>query len=203
MAWVTGERVSLTQGAARRRRKRPTDPPLATVAPVSSPRTPSRIADGLAAGALGALLSGAPSAVHALLRRGDVLEATTAAGSLLLPRERRTSRLVLAAIPVHLGLSLGWGVLLSALLPRRATAATGALAGLAIAAVDLGLGIRRFPRIRRLALGPQLADHLAYGLIVGAALARRRRGADAMGDEDAGAVAGAGAGLATARAGAG
>lgn len=132
-----------------------------------------------------------------MLRGGNVLEATTAAGSLLLPRERRTSRLVLAAIPVHLGLSLGWGVLLSTLLPRRATAATGALAGLAIAAVDLGVGVRRFPRIRRLALGPQLADHLAYGLVVGAALARRRGAPAAMADGDAGTVAGAGAGLAT------
>jgi hypothetical protein len=93
----------------------------------------------------------------------------------VLPRERRPARLLLGAAPVHLALSLGWALLLAAVLPRRRTAAFGALAGLAIAGLDLGVVGRRFPRIRALPQAPQVADHLAYGATVGAVLSSRRR----------------------------
>jgi hypothetical protein len=56
---------------------------------------------------------------------------------------------------------------------RRGVVA-GALAGLGIAALDLGLVGRRFPRVRALPLAPQVADHLVYGMTVGHVLARRR-----------------------------
>jgi hypothetical protein len=75
-------------------------------------------------------------------------------------------------VPVHLAVSLGWAVVLE---HARATAVTGALGGLAIAALDIGLAGRIFPRIRALPLAPQLADHVAYGVTVGDVLARRRR----------------------------
>ena len=130
--------------------------------------------DGLAAGLFAAVVSGAPSTLFAIAAGRHVLEATTAAGSLLLPRETRRGRLLVAAVPAHLAISLGWAVVLSAVLPRRRTVLAGAGAGLAIAALDLGLVGRRFPRIRALPLGPQLADHALYGAAVGAVLARRR-----------------------------
>jgi hypothetical protein len=133
------------------------------------------VRDGIAAGAVAALASGVPSTVHALATGGDPLEATAAAGSLVLPREKRTSRLLVAAAPVHLVLSLGWGVALSALLPRRRTVAAGALAGALIAALDLGLVGRRFERIRSLPVVPQIADHVAFGALVGAVARHRRR----------------------------
>jgi len=133
------------------------------------------IEDGLAAGAVAAVLSGAPSTLHALATRSSPLEATLAAGSLLLPRERRALALVLAAVPVHLALSLGWAILLAAVLPRRRTATWGILASLAIAALDLGVVGRRHPRIRALALMPQVLDHVAFGATVGAVLSARRR----------------------------
>jgi hypothetical protein len=136
---------------------------------------------GILAGAVAGALSGAPSTAHALLTRGDPLEATAAAGSLLLRRETRRARLLAAAVPVHAALSVGWGVVLAAVLPRRRTAAWGALAGLAIAAVDLGLAARRFPQVRALPLAPQVADHLAYGAIAGAVL-RHVRSADPVSD---------------------
>ena len=60
------------------------------------------VRDGLAAGAVAALPSGLPSTLHALLTGRDPLEATTAAGSILLSREERTPVLVAAAVPVHL-----------------------------------------------------------------------------------------------------
>jgi hypothetical protein len=131
--------------------------------------------DGLAAGAVAAIVSGAPSTLLAIVTRSSPLEATLAAGTLLLPRERRPLVLALAAVPVHLALSLGWALALAALLPRRREAVWGGAGGLAIAALDLGLVGRRHPRIRALPQLPQVLDHLAFGAAVGAVLSARRR----------------------------
>jgi hypothetical protein len=130
-------------------------------------------ADILAAAAVAAVLSGAPSTAHALLTRTNPLEASLAAGTLLLPHEGRTSRLLPAALVAHAALSLGWAVVLARVLPRRHTAVPAVAAGLAIAALDLGVIGRRFPRIRALALLPQILDHVAYAVTVGAVLERR------------------------------
>ena len=94
---------------------------------------------------------------------------------MLLPRERRTLPLLAASVPVHLALSLGWAAVLDRVLPRGREPLTGILGGLAIAALDLGVIGRRVPAIRELPQGRQWADHVAYGLAVGAVLARRRR----------------------------
>jgi hypothetical protein len=130
--------------------------------------------DGIAAGAGAAAVSGAPSTLWALAVGGDPLAATAAAGSMLLPDERRRERLLAAAVLVHLTVSLVWGIVLSGLLPRRRTAAAGTVAGLAVAAIDLGVIGRRFPRVRALPLLPQLADHVLFGTVVGYVLERRR-----------------------------
>ncbi|MEJ7568660.1 MAG: hypothetical protein WKF41_10385 [Gaiellaceae bacterium] len=132
--------------------------------------------DAIAAGAWAAVVSGAPSTVHALAAGSDPLAATKAAGAILLPSSTRALPLVLAAVPVHLALSLGWAVVLERLGVRRV--GRGAAAGLAIAALDLGVFGRRFPRVRALPLGPQILDHLAFGAVVGLVLGRRRRGRD-------------------------
>jgi hypothetical protein len=129
----------------------------------------------LAAGAAGAVLSGVPSTVVTLARSESLLDGATAAGTVLLPAERRTLPLVAAAVPVHLALSFGWAAVLSATLPRRATVPAGAVAGLLIAALDLEIAGRAFPAIRALPQGRQWADHVAYGLAVGAVVSRRRR----------------------------
>jgi hypothetical protein len=138
-------------------------------------RRSATLHDGLAAGAVAALLSGAPSTLHALATRTSPLAATLAAGTLLAPRARRPVVLLLAAVPVHLALSFGWALVLAAILPRRRTLAYGTLAGLAIAALDLGVVGRRLPRVRALAPVPQILDHVAYGATVGAVLRSRWR----------------------------
>jgi len=48
----------------------------------------------------------------------------------------------------------------------------GRLGGLGIAALDLGIAQRRFPAIAALPRAPQVADHVAFGAIVGAVLGR-------------------------------
>jgi hypothetical protein len=136
---------------------------------------PWSMSDAVVAGTVAALVSGVPSTLHALRTGADPLEASRAAGTLLLRKETRSRRLLAAAALVHGSVSLGWALVLAATLPARRTAAAGGLAGAAIAALDLGLVERRFPRVRRLPLLPQLADHVSYGLVVGSVLARRRR----------------------------
>ena len=131
--------------------------------------------DAFAAGAVAAVVGGVPSTLWALVAGDDPLEPTLAAGSILLPHETRRGRLVAAAVPIHAALSLGWAAVLAAILPRRQTAAAGAVAGLAIAALDLGVVGRLVPRIRALPLAPQLADHIAFGAAAGFVLERRRR----------------------------
>jgi hypothetical protein len=125
------------------------------------------------AGLAGAVVSGLPSTVVTLARRESLLDGARAAGAIVLPRETRTPVLLAAAVPVHLGLSLGWAAAI-ARLPRHG-AMFGVLAGLAIAAVDLGLIGRRIPAIRALPQKRQWADHVAYGLSVSWVLNRTRR----------------------------
>jgi hypothetical protein len=127
-------------------------------------RNPVR--DGLRAGTVAAIVSGFPSTFSALAMRHDPLEASLAAGSLLLPREERRDRFIAAAIPVHLAISGFWGVVLAATLPHRRTMSAGAVAGVAIGVFDLMVIGKRFPRIRVLPVIPQLADHIAFGLTV-------------------------------------
>jgi hypothetical protein len=127
------------------------------------------------AGLVAAVVGGAPSTLVTLARGEDVLAAARAAGTLLLPRERRALPLLAAAVPVHLALSLGWAVVMERTLPRGREPLTGAVAGLAIAALDLGVIGRRLPAIRTLPQGRQWAYHAAYGVAVGAVLAWRRR----------------------------
>ena len=117
------------------------------------------------AGAVAAVVSGAPSTVYAVATGRDPLEPTLAAGTILLPGEVRRGRLLAAAVPVHLALSFGWTFVLDRAGVR--TARAGAVAGLAIAALDLGVAGGRFPRIRALPLLPQVADHIAFGAVAG------------------------------------
>ncbi|HVX21628.1 MAG TPA: hypothetical protein VHB02_09790 [Acidimicrobiales bacterium] len=154
------------------------------------------IADGLLAGAVGGVLSGLPSTVAAARGHSGLLTATRAAGSVL---GRPT---VPRGVAAHAVLSVGWGTVLSVLWPgptlraaasahrtpsggppaaaRRATAGAvaraaglGAVAGVAIAAVDLGVVGRRLPAVRALPAMPQWMDHVAYGAVAGTVLAFR------------------------------
>jgi hypothetical protein len=130
--------------------------------------------DVLAAGLTAAATAGIPSTAYALLKGDDVLEAGRAAGAIVLPREQRTPVLIAAGGIVHLAISLGWAAVLAAVIPRRHEPAYGTAAGLAIAALDLGLIGRHIPAIRALPQGRQWADHAAYGLTVGLVLRARR-----------------------------
>jgi hypothetical protein len=133
---------------------------------------PTWVVDGLVAGAVAGVVSGLPSTAAAVRQGTGVLTATRAAGTLL---GRPT---VVRGAVAHVALSLGWGVGLARVLPRRTAAVgmvAGAVAGAAIAALDLVVIGRRIPAIRRLPPVPQWLDHLAFGAVVGVVVVQRSR----------------------------
>jgi hypothetical protein len=119
-------------------------------------------------------LSGLPSTVHAAATGRSLLASTRAAGQLL----GRPS--VVRGGVAHIGLTAWWTWVLQALLPARNEPVWGAVAGAGIAALDLGLARGRWPAIAVLPTAPQVADHLAFGALVGAVLAHHRRAVPAM-----------------------
>ena len=142
-----------------------------------------KLRTGLLAGAVAGVLSGAPSTIHALVKGQDPLAATRAAGNVVLPAAAKPASLFLAGAAVHVALSIGWGTVLSVVLPRTSphAVARGAAAGLAMAAIDLGLiahglGRRRMVLVRGLPVLPQVADHVAFGVVAGVVIARADRG---------------------------
>ena len=128
----------------------------------------------LRAAALAGLFGGVPSTCYALATGGDLLESTRAAGTILLPDDAAPRRLVTAGVVVHALISLAWSAVFAAVLPRRRAAIAGAAAGFGVAAIDLGIARRRFPRIAALPRLAQVADHVAFGALVGHQLARSR-----------------------------
>jgi len=133
--------------------------------------TPPSIAGRmLRAAVVAGIVSGAPSTLHALATGGDPLAATRAAGTLLPGRRDRPG--VVAGAVAHVALTAGWiGVLALGARGRRLGPWRGALAGAAIAALDLGvIAPRRAPAIAALPQGPQWADHLAFGALAGTQL---------------------------------
>lgn len=128
---------------------------------------PRRLAPLLRTAAVAGTLSGLPSTAPALATGRSPLAATRAAGTLL--GRPGLGRGLIA----HAVLSLGWTAVIDRALTRRrgplATVAAGAGLGALVALLDLGLVGRRFPAVRALPAGPQVADHLAFGACVGAA----------------------------------
>jgi hypothetical protein len=131
--------------------------------------------DALLAGAAASVLAGVPSTLHALATGQSIVENAAAAGSILLPNERRSAVLVAAAVPVHLALSFGWAQVIATVVPRRWPVAGAIGCGLAIAALDLSVIGQHITRIRDLPQPPQWLDHVAYGATVGLVLRTRWR----------------------------
>jgi len=124
----------------------------------------------LTASLAGAVVSGAPSTLHAVVTGRSPLAAARAAGTLLPGRHGEPG--LAAGLVVHAAVSVGWGTVLAAVLPRRHQVAWGTAGGLAIAALDLGAAGRRFPAVRALPQWWQWADHAVFGAVTGWILSR-------------------------------
>ncbi len=123
----------------------------------------------LEASLVAAIFSGVPSTTHALLTHADPLAGARAAGTLVQPRRRPGS--LLAGALAHGAISLGWTTALAAA-PAGRRAVWGATGAIGVALLDLQVIGRRFPEIRDLPFGPQLADHVAFGVLAGWVLDR-------------------------------
>ena len=134
------------------------------------------VVDVLVASAWAALLSGFPSTVYALFTDGDPLEDTRAAGAMLISFTSSDTALIMAAIVVHVAVTLFWAFLLAWLLPRRHILWSCIAASALIAFLDLKLIARWFfPDVYLLDFWPQFADHIVWGAALGAALEWRWR----------------------------
>jgi hypothetical protein len=150
----------------------------------SMPRNPTRAAnrgplDIVRAAAIAALVSGAPSTAHAVVSGRSPFAALRAAAALVPAGARRSGVAEAGAgLAVHAAISLGWTAVLATVLPSRGTVLWGAVAGGAIAALDLGVVGRRIPAIAELPTVPQVADHVVFGATVGLVFSRTaaRRG---------------------------
>ena len=135
----------------------------------------------LVAGFWAALLSGIPSTAHAWWTGRDLLEATRAAGAMILPPGSGDVALFAAAAVAHGAITIFWAAILVWLLRGR-WLVPGSIAGAAaIAVVDLRLiAPLFFPAVAALDFWPQFADHIAWGAALGTALqwrkARRAKG---------------------------
>ena len=128
-----------------------------------------RAATGIALAAVG---SGVPSTVVTIARGGEPLQSTRAAGTLLVGESAPASTRLAAGGVSHVAISIFWGTLAWRSLPDRHTTAWGAVAGSGCRRARPRSRRPRFPAIRRLPRGPQVADHVAFGLIIGLCRAR-------------------------------
>lgn len=135
-----------------------------------------RPTDVLWAWLVATLFSGLPSTLHAFFTRADPLEATRAAAAMWGGAAGDLPHVLFNAALVHGGVSFFWAVVLSTLLPARWTVWWAVAAAAVIALIDLKLiAPVFFPAVAALAFGPQLLDHLMWGLCLGLTLELRRR----------------------------
>lgn len=125
--------------------------------------------------AVATLFSGLPSTLWAVRVGSDPLEATWAAGAMLVPAESGPWLLFASAALVHSTVSAFWTLVFGALLPRRHVVLAAILGSAAVALVDLGLiAPRMFPSVAALPFWPQFADHLMWGACLGLVLQLHR-----------------------------
>jgi hypothetical protein len=117
------------------------------------------------------LFGGAPSTIYALLTDADPLEATRAAGAMLVPLNSPPLRLFAAAVLVHSAVSAFWTLLFAFMLPRRRIALWAVVGSAGVAFLDLMIiAPLFFPSVAALAFWPQFADHLMWGACLGLTL---------------------------------
>jgi hypothetical protein len=120
------------------------------------------------------VLGGAPSLLNALTRDGVRgawrygLDATSAIGCLVPPGRRS----LLAGTGAHAAISMAAGQVFGRFLPRRHSVLWAAGGGAVMGLVGVGVIGRRFPAIRALSFGPQIADNIAFGIVFAAVVDR-------------------------------
>lgn len=115
----------------------------------------------LVAATIAGILSGIPSTLHALATGRDPVESPTTP-------TWRSPVWAITGLVVHAALSLGWaGAIRKVVVNRQRPVPARAAAGRDIAALDLAIARRWFPRVAALPPWSQVLDHVAFGPLVG------------------------------------
>jgi hypothetical protein len=123
--------------------------------------------DVFCAWAVATLLSGIPSTLYSWATGRDVLEATRAAGTMLLSEKSSSFALFLAAAVVHCSISLFWSIIFISILPDKRVILCSVTGAIVIGVFDLRIIGPLFPEIIRLPFWPQMADHVFWGASLG------------------------------------
>lgn len=132
----------------------------------------------LQAAAVASVLSGIPSVTYAVASGSpgaalrSTVSATRAIATIVPPGRPGLVR----GAALHAVISLAVAEVLAVLVPREHAVGWGAAAGLAVGVLNLRvIAPRRYPELAALALGPQLADHAAFGIVFAAVADRTVR----------------------------
>ncbi|MCK5405944.1 MAG: hypothetical protein KAJ37_00760 [Candidatus Krumholzibacteria bacterium] len=125
---------------------------------------------------LAGLVGGFPSTLHAIASGGNWLESINAIAAIANAEGLSFGWRVSVAAAIHFTISFVWASALIAILPQRRTLLWASAAGAVVAVVDLLiLAPVLIPEIAALPFWPQLADHVVWGVTVGAFAARAVR----------------------------
>jgi hypothetical protein len=114
--------------------------------------------------------------VYAFLTHRDVLEATRAAGAMLIRPDAPLAALIAAAALVHAVVSFFWASVLRFLLPPCHIAVWAMAWSAGVALLDLRvIAPIFFGSVASLPFWPQFADHLMWGACLGVTLQLRLR----------------------------
>ena len=119
------------------------------------------------------LVGGIPSTLYAIASGGDWLESMNAVAAIVNAENLFIVWRVSVAAAIHFTISFVWASALLAILPHRRTLLWASASGAVIAVIDLLiLAPILFPEIATLSFRLQLADHVLWGVVVGAFAAR-------------------------------
>ena len=120
---------------------------------------------------IAAFLSGIPSTALAYFTGKDMMEATRAAGAMLIAPDSSTSSLVLAATVVHGTLTFFWASILTLFVPREHAVSYSCIVMILVGIVNLCIiAPLFFPSVVALSFWPQMMDHAALGFCFGIVL---------------------------------
>ena len=120
---------------------------------------------------IAAFLSGIPSTALAYFTGKDMLEATRAAGEMLVAADSSPLQLAMAATAVHGSLTIFWGSVLTLYVPRKHAISCSCIAMILVGIFNLCVVAPRFfPSVAALQFWPQMMDHANLGLCYGIVL---------------------------------
>jgi hypothetical protein len=117
------------------------------------------------------IFGGIPSTLLAYFTGKDILEATHAAGAMLIAADSSSTQLFMAATLVHGSLTFFWATVLTLCVPRKHAVSCSCILMILVGFFNLSIiAPHFFPSVAALQFWPQMMDHAALGFCYGAIL---------------------------------